>query len=75
MPKVGSKYLFFLTHEFAFYGYREKELFLLTAYELREGRVYPLDSPDGGSHPVTTFYKGKEESVLISDLIKSTKAF
>jgi len=73
MPRVGGRYVFFLTHEFAFYGYKEKDLFLLTAYELREGRVYPLDSPDGGTHPVATFYKGKEESVLISDLKDALK--
>jgi len=73
MPKLGSKYIFFLTHEYAFYGYKEKDLFLLTAYELREGRVYPLDSPDGGTHPVATFYKGKDETLLISDLKDALK--
>jgi len=73
MPKVGRRYVFFLTHEFTLYGYKEKDLFLLTAYELRDGYVYPLDSPDAGTHPVATFYKGKEESTLISDLKDALK--
>lgn len=73
MPKIGSRYLFFLTHQFPIYGFREKELFLLTGYELRDGRIEPLDIPDGGSHPVATFYKGKGESVLLADLNDALK--
>nr|MBA3634419.1 hypothetical protein [Acidobacteriota bacterium] len=30
MPKVGSKYVFFLTHKFPLYGYQEQDLYLLT---------------------------------------------
>lgn len=70
MPKVGSRYLFFLTHEFPSFGYRKQDLFLLTGYELKDGRVFPLDNPYGGTSPITTFYKGKDESVLLNDLQK-----
>ncbi|MBA3634268.1 MAG: hypothetical protein H0W58_15870 [Acidobacteria bacterium] len=68
MPKVGSKYVFFLTHKFPLYGYQEQDLYLLTGYELKNGKVFPLDNPGGGTHPVATFYKGKEESILLDDL-------
>lgn len=67
MPKVGSRYIFFLTPDFPSYGLKQ-DLFLMTGYELRNGKVFPLDSPDGGTHPIATFYKGKEESVLLNDL-------
>jgi hypothetical protein len=73
MPTVNSRYLFFLTHQFPIFGYREKELFLLTGYEFKDGKIFPLDTPDGGTHPVATFYKGKEESILISDLKDALK--
>ena len=71
MPKIGSRYVFFLTHKFPSFGYRKQELFLLTAYELKEGRVFPLDAPYGDTAQITTFYKGKEESVLLNDLQKT----
>jgi hypothetical protein len=73
MPTVNSRYLFFLTHQFPIFGYQEKELFLLTGYKLKDGKIFPLDTPDGGTHPVATFYKGKEESILISDLKDALK--
>ncbi len=75
MPKVGSEYLFFLTHNFPLYGYQKKDLFLLTAYELSDGLVFPLDSPNGGTHPIATFYKEKKESILLSDLQNALKNF
>lgn len=73
MPSVGSRYIFFLTNEFPSYGYQKEDLFLLTGYELREGLVFPLDNPNGGTHPIAAFYKGKEESVLLNDLQNSLK--
>jgi hypothetical protein len=73
MPKVGSRYVFFLTHKFIPYGDREKDLFILTGYELRDGKVYPLDAPNGGTHPVATFYNGKDESILLNDLKDALK--
>lgn len=68
MPKVGGRYVFFLTHEFPMYGHQKDDIYLLTAYELRGGRVYPLDSPDGGNHPIATEYKGKDVNTLISSI-------
>jgi len=67
MPKTGQKYLFFLTHDFPMYG-QKQDLFLLTGYELRDGRVFPLDNPGGGTHSIAKFYAGKEVSVLLDDL-------
>ncbi len=74
MPKVESEYIFFLTHEFPSYGYKKQELFLLTAYELKNGQVFPLDNPHGGTHPIATFYKGKKESTLLEDLQNALKS-
>lgn len=71
MPQIESKYIFFLTHEFPGFGYKKQDLFLLTGYEIKNGQIFPLDSPNGGTHPVATFYKEKEESVFLSDLLKA----
>jgi hypothetical protein len=71
MPKVGSQYLFFLTNEFPRFGYQKQGLFLLTAYEFKDGQVFPLDNPDGGMHPIAKMYKGKEQSILLNDLEKA----
>lgn len=68
MPQVGSRYLFFLTHNFPVYGSQKEDLFLLTGYELRDGLVSPLDMANGGDHPSAILYRGKKESQLLSDL-------
>jgi hypothetical protein len=73
MPKVGSKYLFFLTHDFPWFGHLKDDLYLLTAYELRDGRVFPLDNPGGGTHPISTVYREKAETILFNDLEKGLK--
>lgn len=73
MPTVGKKYVFFITNNFPISGASEKDFYLLTAYELREGRVFPLDNPGGGTHPIATIYTGKEESFLLKDLQKALK--
>lgn len=73
MPKVGSRYLFFLTNEFPVHGRQQKDLYLLTGYELRGGMVSPLDWADGGTHPIVTTYNQKKEAVLLNDLEKSLK--
>lgn len=65
MPKVSKRYLFFLTNKFPLYGLRQNELYLITAYQLADGKIFPLDNPDG---PVATFYRDKEISVLLNDL-------
>jgi len=46
MPRVGRRYIFFLTRENQEYTYH-----ILTAYELRDARVFPLDElPQFKSH-------------------------
>lgn len=70
MPKLGQKYLFFITKDFPQLGYQKNDFYLLTAYQLKEGRVFPLDAPSGGKHPIATVYKGKEESLLLDELLK-----
>ena len=70
MPKVGSVYFLFLTHTFPLYGY-QNDLFLLTGYEVKDGKVFPLDLADGGTHPTATFYRGKSIQVLTSDIKKA----
>jgi hypothetical protein len=73
MPKVGSRYVFFLTHGFTSHAYQKQDSYLLTGYELKDGRVLPLDNPGGGTHPIEKFYRGKEESILLNDLEKAIK--
>lgn len=69
MPAIGSRYLFFLTNNFPSIGSVKEDLYLITAYELRKEKVFPLDNP-GESHKIVLNYKGKPESVLIGDLRK-----
>lgn len=71
MPVVGERYLFFLTNVFPQYGYRDKDLYLLTGYHLRNGVASPLDFADGGTHPTAKQYNGQPETKLLSDLEKS----
>lgn len=65
MPKVGRQYVFFLTHDFPLNGFQENDLYILTGYELRAGRVFPLDSPHG--HPISA-YKGRDEISFLGEL-------
>jgi hypothetical protein len=65
LPRSGRRYLLFLTHE----GPEAKlydDFHILTAYELRDGKVFPLDKP-GSTHPMTA-YKGANETSLFNDL-------
>lgn len=63
MPRAGRRYALFLTH-----ADRELGAHILTAYELRGGRVFPVDNPAGGQHPVATVYKGTDETTFLNDL-------
>lgn len=72
MPGIDRRYVFFLTNNFEYRGRHKQDLHLLTAYELKDGKVFPLDNP-GTFHPIATTYKGKEESVLLNDLQKALK--
>lgn len=74
MPQVKRKYVFFITKEFPLIGRRENDFYLLTAYELKDGKIFPLDKPSGGTHPIATLYKGADESVFLTELTKKIDA-
>lgn len=73
MPKVKRSYVFFLTHKFPLLGDFNQDFYLLTAYELKEGKVFPLDNPGEGTHPIATFYKDKGEELLLNNLRDAIK--
>jgi len=65
MPRTGRSYAFFLTHAQLTSG--DSEWFhLLTAYELRDDRVFPLDDVSD-RHPMNR-YKGASETDFLLDL-------
>ena len=66
MPRVGGRYLLFLTHQFETPNDTPEDFYLLTGYELRDGRVGLLDDTQPG-HPIT-LYDGTTETTLLSDL-------
>ncbi len=70
MPTVGERYLFFLSHDFPIYGKQERDLYLLTAYQIKNGKVLPLDYAGGESHPMAFEYRNKEETKILEDLEK-----
>lgn len=71
MPRVGKRYVFFLTHKFPEGVVNEEDFYILTAYELNAGKVYPVDSPGGGKHPLSAKYRNAAESSFINDLQSS----
>jgi hypothetical protein len=66
MPRVGRRYLLFLTHEFPSGGDAGTDSYILTGYELRNGKTTPLDILPVG-HPILA-YDEKDESALFNDL-------
>lgn len=69
MPRVGGRYLLFLTHQFETPNDTPKDFYLLTGYELRDGQVDLLDDTLPG-HPITR-YRGMSETTLLSDLFNT----
>lgn len=78
MPQVGRRYLFFLG--FNPYEANTKSLtsprgdmrrHILTAYELRAGRVFPLDQAGGRNFQD---YKGKDEMAFLDEVRRSIAA-
>ena len=69
MPRVGGRYLLFLTHEYQTLNDTPKDFYLLTGYELRDGQVRLLDDTLPG-HPIT-HYDGTSETTLLSDLFNT----
>jgi hypothetical protein len=66
LPRVGRRYVLFLTHDFIMGGRYNETLFIVTGYELRNGKVFPLDKVSSG-HPINA-YKGRDEDVFLKDL-------
>ncbi len=69
MPRVGGRYVLFLTHDFELKGDMGKDFYILTGYELKDGRVFPLDNV-GTNHPMT-IYKDASESTFLNDLFST----
>ncbi len=65
MPLVGRRYLLFLTHSLPLGG-NDQDYQILMGYEIRAGKVFPLDQTSP-LHPISG-YKGRTETVLLSDL-------
>ncbi|HKP80571.1 MAG TPA: hypothetical protein VJT69_01070 [Pyrinomonadaceae bacterium] len=66
MPEVGSRYALFLTHDFEVKGDVADGFYLLTGYELRSGRVFPLDA-----NSAAKVYTDRDESVFLNDLLSA----
>jgi hypothetical protein len=62
MPRLRRTYLLFLTG-----GETDQDFSILTGYELREGKVFPLDKT-GPSNPISAV-KGRDEAALITELL------
>ena len=63
MPRTGRRYTLFLTRDD-----QEQSIHIITGYELRDGRVFPIDNPGGGQNPAATSYKEADETSFLSDL-------
>jgi hypothetical protein len=61
LPRIGKRYVLFLTRDEG-----DKNFQILTAYELRDGKVFPLDKLRPG-HPITA-YIGTDETSFFTDL-------
>lgn len=66
MPRVGGKYLLFLTNDFLGAKHSDEDFNILIGYELKGGKVFPLDRTSS-NHPIAR-YNGKDESTLLTDL-------
>lgn len=62
LPKTGKCYVLFLTQDEA------EDYHILTGYELRDGKVFPLDKL-GRGHPITA-YTGTSQISFFTDLSK-----
>ncbi|HEY5883465.1 MAG TPA: hypothetical protein VIT88_02210 [Pyrinomonadaceae bacterium] len=65
MPQRNKRYVFFLTN-YLLGGGVDKDFRILTAYELRNDQVFPLDVVNEG-HPIKA-YTGKTASAFFDDL-------
>ena len=72
MPKVGGRYVLFLSHDFETAGDTGDDFYLLTGYELNNDKVTPLDS---STKQEVLAYKGATESSFLKDLSNALKSF
>jgi hypothetical protein len=69
VPRIGHRYLFFLR-----YTGQGEVPYILTAYELRAGRVFPLDGLDeanskvGNILPQFAAYENADENVFLNEV-------
>lgn len=66
MPRVGGKYLLFLTNDFIGAKHSDEDFNILMGYELKGGKVFPLDRTSS-NHPIAR-YNRKDDSTLLTDL-------
>ena len=71
MPKVGSRYVLFLTHDFEIAGDTGDDFYLLTGYEFENDKVAPLDS---STQREVLAYTGATESSFLKDLINALRS-
>ena len=65
MPQLGGRYVLFLTRSSSEDG-PDDDLLILTGYELKNGKVFPLDKV-AAHHPISK-YIGVSDNVLLTDL-------
>ena len=66
MPHVGSRYVLFLTNDFMGTKHSDEDFSILMGYELKRGKVIPLDRTSP-KHPITRYFK-VDESAFLQDL-------
>lgn len=66
MPRVGGKYVLFLTNDFIGGNHSDEDFNILIGYELKGGKVFPLDRTSS-NHPIAR-YNEKDELTLLTDL-------
>lgn len=71
MPKVGCRYVLFLTHDFEIAGDTGDDFYLLTGYEFKNDQVAPLDS---STKREVLAYKGATQSYFLKDLLNALNA-
>ena len=64
LPRPGRQYVLFLTHDFVMGGSYDETFFIVTAYELRDGQVFPLDKVSS-RHPINV-YKGSDKELFLN---------
>ena len=69
MPIAGHTYYFFLSNQFPRLGKQPNDLYLLTAYEVNEDRIFPLDDA-----LIFLRYSGKPEIEFRTELLNSIAA-